>query len=253
MNGLLVLMRKDLLETARTWKLPTLLGMLIFFAIMSPIIALITPQLLGSLASSAPGMRIELPDPVYMDSYAQWLKNLSQVVLIVVVFAAGGLVATERSAGHVTFVAVKPVSRSAFIVSKYIVLMGVVAAVTVVGTALVGIGTRIAFADAPLGPVVESTALWLVSVCVIAAFAELFSVFMPTVAAGFATLVIVGLGSVLAMWRPATKYSPVGLLGAPGDVLAGKETAATIPLVTAVLLVLLLLAAAASLFSHKEL
>lgn len=253
MNGLTVLMRKDLLETMRTWKLPTLLGMLIFFAIMSPVIALITPQLVGSIASSAPGMRIELPDPVYMDSYAQWIKNLSQVVLIVVVFAAGGLIASDRTAGHATFVAVKPVSRPAVVVSKYVALMGVVSAVTVLGTAIVGLGTRIAFADAPFGPVIESTALWLASVCVIAAFAELFSVFMPTVAAGFLTLVVTGLGSVLAMWEPASKYSPVGLLGAPGDVLAGKETAATIPLVTAVILVVLLLAAAASMFSHKEL
>ena len=51
MSGALHFLSKELMEIRRTWRLPTVGGVLLFFAVMSPLAALATPALVASVTS----------------------------------------------------------------------------------------------------------------------------------------------------------------------------------------------------------
>lgn len=244
---------KEVVEVLRTWRGPTILGVLLLFAVMSPLAALATPALLSSLTAGQPGLVIKLPDPTYVDSYAQWVKNISQMGLLLVVFASAGLIANERSTGTAILVVTKPVSREAFAVAKYVVQALLVTTAVSVGTAVTWVGTLIAFGEAPAEKLVGASAAWLASALLAIALVEVLSAVMPTLAAGITGLVSWGLSGIAAMWGPALHYSPAGLLTAPGDLLAGKHPDLVWPSITALALTILLVWLSGVLFARREL
>lgn len=254
MTAFIHFLSKELSEIRRTWRGPTTVGVLLFFAIMSPLAALATPALLESVTASQPGLVIKMPDPTYVDSYAQWIKNLSQMGLLLVVFASGGLIANERASGTAILVVTKPVSRHAFALAKYVAQALLVIVATVIGTAVTYAGTVLAFgADAPAGDLISATAAWLGGALLAIGFVEVLSAAFPTLAAGIGGLVAWGLIGLVAAWGPAARYSPAGLLGAPAEILAGKDVALAWPVLTAVPLTACLVWVAGVLFSRKEL
>lgn len=118
MNGLLVLIRKDLLEQLRTKKLLVLGIVFLFIAIASPIIAKLTPELLKTI--NVPGLVIKLPEPTFKDSIDQFIKNISQIGLLAIVFITAGAVSDEKARRTLEIVLTKPVSRNNFIISKFL-------------------------------------------------------------------------------------------------------------------------------------
>lgn len=244
---------KELLEIRRTWRGPTILGTLLFFAVMSPLAALATPALVESVTSSQPGVVIQIPDPTYVDSYLQWIKNLSQIGMLLVVFASGGLIANERVGGTAVLVVTKPVSRMAFVVAKYVSQAALVALATALGALVTYVGTLLAFGEAPAGRLFGSSAAWLAGALVAIAVVEALSAVLPTLAAGIGGLVLWGLGGVAAIWEPAVRFTPVGLLTAPGRILSGDDPSVLWPTLTALAAVAALVALAGVLFSRREL
>ncbi len=252
MTALRRLLAKEFLEIRRTWRLWTVLGVVLFFAVMSPLAAKATPALISSLTESQPGVVIKLPDPTYLDSYAQWIKNLSQIGLLVVVFASAGLLANERTAGTAVLVLSKPVSRPAFVVAKYVAQAVLVAGATVVGALVTLAGTYLVFGEAPVERLATSTGAWLAGALLAIAFVEVLSAVLPTLAAGIVGLVVWGMAGILGLWEPAVRYTPVGLLSAPTTLLSGKTTELAWPLVSCVVGIALAVALAGLLFSRRE-
>lgn len=253
MSGFASLLKKEFLEIRRTWRLPTVGGVLLFFAIMSPIAALATPALVASVVGSQPGLVIEVPDPTYVDSYAQWVKNLSQIGLLLVVFSSAGLLAGERASGTAVLVASKPVSRFAIAASKFVAQAVLVAVSTLVGAALVLGGTAIGFPEAPPGLLVSATLAWLGGALVAVAVTLALSAFLSTIASGVVSLAVFGLAGIAGLWEPAVRYTPIGLLVAPGTLLAGEPAELLWPSVTAGMLVGGLVWLAGVVFSKREL
>jgi ABC-2 type transport system permease protein len=254
MSGFAHVLGKEFTEIRRTWRLPTVLGVLVFFAIMSPLAAKATPWLVSSVTTSQPGVVIQIPEPTYVDSYVQWIKNLAQMGVLLVVFASAGLIANERSSGTAALVVTKPVSRSAFSVAKYVAQALLVAASTVIGTLVVLAGTWAIFGEAPLEGIVAASAAWLVAALFAISLTLALSAAFPTIAAGIGGLAVWWvLGGLLSLWEPAVTYSPVGLLSAPTDLLAGNDVALGWPLATAALLIVAFVGLAGAIFSWREL
>ena len=99
MTGFLAFLRKEFTEIVRTWRIWVIPGMLLFFGLISPIIAALTPALVQSMASAQPGVVVKLPPPTALDAAAQFLKNLNQFILIAIVIAGAGVVSGERGFG----------------------------------------------------------------------------------------------------------------------------------------------------------
>lgn len=253
MNGALHFLAKELVEIRRTWRLPTVGGVLLFFAVMSPLAALATPALVASVTASQPGVVIELPDPTYLDSYAQWIKNLSQIGLVLVVFASAGLLAGERASGTAALVASKPVSRAWVTAAKFAAQAGLVLAATALGTAVTYVGTLLAFGEAPAGVLVASSAAWGAGAVMAVAVTLVYSAVAPTLTAGVLGLVTFGIAGVAGMWQPVSEYTAIGLLAAPGHLLAGEPVSLMWPVVTGIVLTIGLVLLAGWLFSRREL
>ena len=87
MSGFIPLLAKEFLEIRRTWRLWVVPGILAFFAVTGPIMALLTPRLLASMAAQQPGVVITVPDPTAVDAYAQFVKGLMQMVLLALILS----------------------------------------------------------------------------------------------------------------------------------------------------------------------
>ncbi len=254
MKAFLRFLGKESAEITRTWRLWVIGGVLLFLAVLSPLTAKAIPYLMKYASGGGSGIAITITRQVsYVDSYDQWIKNLGQVGMMLVVFASAGLIATERSSGTAALVVTKPVSRASFAVAKYVGQALLVIASTVVATAVVLVGTRIAFGTAPAGPLVGASAVWLAFALLAVAIAEMLSAVLPTIAAAIVALLVWALSGIAAVWKPALDYSPVGLLGAPAAVIADKQGALLWPLITTGVAIVALVALAAALFSTREL
>ncbi|MBX3146897.1 MAG: ABC transporter permease [Gemmatimonadales bacterium] len=254
MSGFGAFLAKERLEIVRTWRIWVIPGMLVFFAVTSPIIALVTPALLGSLAGSEPGMVIQIPDPTALDAYGQFLKNLSQLVILAVVIAGAGTVSAERSSGTAILVLTKPVSRAAFVLAKLASHLGLLVVSTAVAALITLVVTRALFPPIPAMPLFGAVALWLVHAALLVSAMTFFSVVFPSRggAAGAGLAFFFGT-LILAIWPAAARYSFIGLPGGVGAVVRSAPYAATWPVVTGVVATVAFAIAAVWAFRRQEL
>lgn len=110
-------LKKEINETIKTPRLMIIGFLFIFFAISSPLLAKYINEIL-KLASADIG--ITLPDPTYLDSWAQFYKNMTTICFIVYLIIMTGTVAQEKTKGSIVLVLTKKVSRVNFIISKYV-------------------------------------------------------------------------------------------------------------------------------------
>ncbi len=253
MRGFFAFACKEAAEILRTWRIWVLPGMLLFFALTGPVTARYAPQIMAAAGGSL-FAGLKLPTPVYQDSYAQWVKNLSQLGLFVVIIIYGGIVSSERKSGTAVLVLTKPVSRSAFVVAKVLVHSTFLAVTVTAGTLITWGGTALLFGEAPAGPLFVSTGAWLsFGILYIAVMTLLSAVLSSQAGAAGIGLGTYALVSVSALWKPLGTWSPAALVGGPATLASGKAFAAGWPVATTLLLAVALVACAALSFSRKEL
>lgn len=256
MRGFGAFLKKEFVEIARTWRIWALPGMVIFLALTGAVIAKLTPQLLESMSGTPNmgGVVIQIPDPIWRDSYAQWTKNLTQMISWALIIISGGMISSERKAGTAILVLTKPISRPAFVLAKFVSQTALLFAVTIVGALITWGTTRVAFGEAPVRILAEVTAVWLVFAVFLVAVMTLASALVDSQMGasflGFGTLVLL---TIAGLWGPALEYSPAGLAGAPNSLLLGQDIATFWPLVTTAILAVLCVIAAVGVFSRKEL
>ena len=254
MTGLGAFLRKEMTEIRRTWRLWVIPGMLVFVGITSPIIAVLTPALVRSVAAAQPGVVVQLPPPTALDAAVQFLKNLNQFVLIAVVIAGAGAVSGERSSGTGILALTKPLSRGAFVVAKILSQVTLLVAATVLGTAVYMGMTSVVFGGLDATRVVTAVALWLLYASLIVVVMTLFSAaFRSRGAAAGAGLAFYFLTLLLSSWGPAARYTFVGLVPAIAGALRGAAVSSAWPVTTAVVAAVVGAVAAVRVFEAQEL
>src|SRR5690242_14042292 len=213
MNGFTTFLAKEFTEIRKTWRIWVIPGMLLFFAITSPIIAQITPGLMASLSKGRPGVVVQIPPATWRDSYAQYLKSLSQMVLIAVVITGAGAVSGERSSGTAVLTLTKPVSRASFVLAKIVSQAGLLIGATLVSTAVCAGLTIAIFGSGPLGPLLASVSIWMIDALLLIIVMTLFSSgFAARGASAGAGLGFFFLTLLISIWPPANRYTFVGLM-----------------------------------------
>ncbi|MBK7831344.1 MAG: ABC transporter permease [Gemmatimonadetes bacterium] len=224
MSGFIPLLAKEFLEIRRTWRLWVVPGFLAFFAVTGPIMALLTPRLLASMAAQQPGVVITVPDPTAVDAYAQFVKGLMQMVLLALIIGGGGLVSGERASGTAIMVLTKPVSRAAFILSKLVAELVLLLVATMLTTVVTLLVTRALFPPVPAAPLFTAVAIWLVHAGLVVSAMVFFSAsFRSRGGAAGAGLAFVMVLLLLSMWPAAERYSFVGLSAAIANALRGGD------------------------------
>lgn len=117
--NIIPLVKKELLEIYRSKKLLILAILFLFIAISSPILAKLIPTILKSMPET-PGLTIQLPEPTWKDAVDQLIKNLSQIGMVVLIILSAGSIAEEKNKKTLEIVLTKPISRSKFILVKFI-------------------------------------------------------------------------------------------------------------------------------------
>lgn len=117
MKNYITFLKKEILESIRTYKLFIMLAVFFMLGIMNPLMAKFTPDIL-SLAMPE-GMNITIAEPSAVDSWTQFYKNVTQMGLIIIVIVFSGIISTELSRGTLINILTKGLSRRTVILSKY--------------------------------------------------------------------------------------------------------------------------------------
>jgi ABC-2 type transport system permease protein len=197
---------------------------------------------------------IKFPAPISIDAYAQFLGNLAQLALLVVIITGAAAVASERRSGTAVLVLSKPLSRTSFIWAKAISNLVILFLATAIGAALCILVTILLFDAKHIVPFVESVALWLtlatMFVCLMLWLSSAFGNMAAAAGAGIAVY-----ASIFALTGfPAIReWTPAGILAANDALLKGKDMALGRPVTVTLLLAIVFLIAAAWSFRRKEL
>lgn len=134
-----VLMMKEIRQSWRSFRFPALFLILLMLAIMDPLAA----RYMGAiLARFAQGVTIVLPPPSAAQAVAQFLGDVIEIGLLVIIAITMGSVAGEKVSGVTTFFVTKPVSRKMYVLSKFLVLLGTLTAGIAGGTAVATLYSR---------------------------------------------------------------------------------------------------------------
>ena len=182
------LLRKELREGWRTWRFVILLAVLAVSGLMSPLLAYYTPALLRMVPNMPANFAGLIPEPTVADAVSQYIKNVNQFGLVLIVVLTMGLIAAEKERGTAAMLFVRPVSRTTAVLAKWLVWSGALAVGLVVAGILGYTYTLLLFGQLPPGTFLLLNGLLFLSLLPYLALALLASALAKTqgAAAGLA-------------------------------------------------------------------
>jgi len=148
----LTLVRREIRQNWRTFRLPALYLIFLFLAVTDP---LVTKYMGEILARSAHGITVIVPPPSPSQAMIQFLGDFIELGALVIIAITMGSVAGEKASGVTSFMLTKPVSRKSYIVAKILVLGGGAALGMVAATVLAWL-----YSWSLLGPISFSRIAW---------------------------------------------------------------------------------------------
>ncbi len=118
MNSYRVFFQKEWMEIIRTKKLYILMGIYVFFAMLSPVITRYMSEIV--LLATDDLMTITIPPTTWIDSWSQFYSNISQIGCICVIFLFMGCVVGEKQSGSAALTLTKNLTHTNFIITKFI-------------------------------------------------------------------------------------------------------------------------------------
>lgn len=208
MRQLATLFKKEILELTRSRKMTILACVFIIFSVLSVVTAKLTPLLLKNF--SVPGMVINLPEPTYMDSIDQFVKNTSQLISFILIFIVSGAIADEKFKRTLEIVLAKPVSKAKFVISKFAAIFTALLATYTVSSLIFYFYTVSVFGSFSFGRFAVMSALSVLFLLVITALTLLGSAWTRSSikAAGFSFLVFVIISITAALLPKYGKFYP---------------------------------------------
>ncbi len=253
MNILFTLIKKDLLEQWRTKKILILAIILLFVAISSPILAKITPELLKSV--SVPGLTVKLPTPTYIDALDQFIKNVSQIALLVLVFVVAGAVSDEKNRKTLEILLTKPIPRTWFILSKFKAYFISITAIFAACSLIFYLYTILTFDVFNFLNFMIMTGNILLYILMIVSVTILASTVVKNSigAGGIGFVVFILFGTIFSLFEPIKKYSPNTIFSNYKDlVVHGWNNDLLLPIVVILLVILASMVSSVLVFRRQE-
>jgi len=248
-----ILVRKELLESWRTYRLPVVAGLFLLVGLTSPLLARFLPEIIKAAGGDQLGT-VQLPTPTTADAVDQLWKNLAQFGAFAAIILAMGAVATERDRGTAAFILSKTATRGAFLGAKAIAIGALLAVAVALATGVGWVYTAILFEPMPVGGWIALAILAWLGLGASVAITFLGSTVTGSAAAaagiGFLALLVL---SIAAAIPNVGRFLPGGL-AAPALALATGSPVEVADLVTPVVATIVLIAAclAASAWSFRR-
>lgn len=250
-----ILLEKEFKANWRSFRYPAFLLVIIFFALLDPLMLKYMNEILGNFAT---GIEIIMPDPTPQDAFFSYLSDVSQIGILVLIFAVMGIVAREKETGVTGWLLSKPISRWQYLFAKLLVLYGVVITGVFACSMLAYLYTTSLIGQPPLAESALATVNLVIFTLLIATLTfTLSTVLKSPLQAGGITLLLFfvsGMFNLLVANSAAAKYYPNTLLSQMKPLLDGTATAidSTGPLAITVLLITLLVILSGVRFSRME-
>jgi ABC-2 type transport system permease protein len=251
-----VLMFKELRANWRSFRYPAFLLVVLFFAILDPLMMKYMDQLIGYFAT---GIEMVIPEPTPGDAFSSYLSDVSQIGILVMIFMVMGTVAREKETGVTGWMLSKPVSRWQYLTAKLLVLYSFIISSLFACSAIAYLYTVSLIGQAPLGKAMLATICLLVFTLFIATITFTLSTLLNSpLQAGGLTLFCFFLSGILNLIianSDAAKFYPNTLLAQMKPLLNDSAGAADLawPIAVTIMLTILLFLLAGNCFSRMEL
>jgi ABC-2 type transport system permease protein len=114
----MIALRKELVQMWRTKRILVVAAVFGLFGMASPAMAYFMPQMFKAIPGAEQFANL-IPKPTVVDALTQYSKNITQFGFILAIFLGMGAVAGEKERGTASLVLSKPMTRWAFVSSKF--------------------------------------------------------------------------------------------------------------------------------------
>ncbi|MBI2853681.1 MAG: ABC transporter permease subunit [Chloroflexi bacterium] len=220
MTGLAPLLKKEVKEQLRTYKLLIVGGIFLLFGITTPLMLKYLPQII-ELAGEQ--MNIQVPPPTAVQSLAEYASTIGQMGVLVAVLIAMGSVSNELRHGTAVMILSKPVSRAAFVSAK-IIAMSLTFLVSLALASLFCFAYTVwLIGSADISAFVSLNLLIGLFLVLCLAVTTLFSsIFKSPLAAGGISIAVLIMQAALSALPLIGNYVPGKLLGWGSSLLSGR-------------------------------
>jgi ABC-2 type transport system permease protein len=250
-----VALRKELIEQWRSYRLLIVaVTLLLFGGFIAPLTAKYTPELLRTLAPNGDEIAKLIPTPTAAVAVEEYVGNISQFGVLVVLLVAMGAVAQEKDKGTAALMLVKPLPRRVFLVAKYVALGLTVAVSIIIAGAACYYYTLLLFEELELSSWLAINGLLLLFLLVFVALTLFCSTLTRSQVAGGGLafglmMVLTAVGALPTIGD----YLPGRLVSWAGGLMNDSGTSAWPALFVSLGLILLALLAAWAIFERQEL
>lgn len=224
MNGFGVLLKKELKEQLRTYKILIAAAVFLVFGLGTPLLIKYTPQLIEMAGED---LVIQMPPPSAAMAIAEYTSTIGQIGVLVAVLVAMGAVARERSRGTAAMVLSKPVSMGAFITAKLTAMSATFVGALVLGSIACYSYTILLIESADIVSFLALNLLIALFLIVSLAITLFFSsIFRNQLVAGGISLAIIIVQALLTQIPSFGDYLPARLITWGTDLINGPSSTA---------------------------
>lgn len=209
----MTLWRLEWLRLRRTWRGVGLLTVFTFFGLLGPVTARYLAQILERLGTS--GVEVSFPAPVPADGIEQYVGNVAQLGLLVLVAAAAGAFAFDSPPELGAFLRTRVSSIRRLVLIRFAVYAAAGAVAFAIGSIAAWYETVVLIGALPVGPMLAGIA-----------YGALYFAFVIALVALGASLARGALGTIVIVFAIAI----LGIVPAIGGWLPGRLAGAIVTL-----------------------
>lgn len=223
MNQVSALFKKEIMESVRNFKLFALLAVFIIIGIISPLTALLMPDIMATVMEDA-SIEFELPAVTALDSYIQFFGNMNQLGLPIFVIVTGSILTNEFTGNTLVNLLTKGLKRHNVMLVKFS-FTALLWTVVYVLTAAIAYLYTIYYWDNQLENIWAAFALtWLYGVFLISVIMLASAIFRTSFLGVLFTLLgVVIIMIILSIHPAAAEYLPQSLITSNVELLTGES------------------------------
>lgn len=253
MRNYIAFLKKELIESVRTYKFFIIIAVFFAFGMMSPLAAKLMPKLISYAGQD--GIKISMPEPAAIDSWKQFFKNISQIGLIVVSLIFSGILGNEFSKGTLINMLTKGLNRSTVILSKFTAMIIIWTTSYVLAFAMTFIYTAYLFENHQMHNLFFSIfCLWLFGMFLLAVILLGGVLIKSSYGCLFITGAVVAILMLLNVFPKLQKFNPFSLAANNAALLTSSVKVSELyyPIFISCVLIVACIIGSISIFNKKQ-
>ncbi len=199
------LLKYDFYYLQKTSKIIIFPVLLVMLAIISPLTARYLNEILAFTLKGS-GIIVDSTTPTVMESYSQYIGNLYELYLYVIIFVAVAMFISDKTKGLLPLIISKPISRTKYLLAKYFSLNLLLLGSLLIGSFVFDYYTYFIFGEVDILGMFYGTLLFFVYIIYITAI----TLFASTYSKSYLLAIVTSFGIML--FFGALRLFEVGIL-----------------------------------------